>query len=50
MAAELSVKHKLATADAATYATALRHGADLVTCDAHLDGLPGVIHAPKVAH
>lgn len=35
--------------DAAIYATALRHGTDLVTCDAHLDGMPGVIHVPKTA-
>ena len=34
-AAEICVKHKLATADAIIYATALHHGADLLTCDAH---------------
>src|SRR5438270_968775 len=34
-AADLSVKHKLSTADAIVYATALAHGADLLTCDRH---------------
>ncbi|OHC74615.1 MAG: twitching motility protein PilT [Rhodospirillales bacterium RIFCSPLOWO2_12_FULL_58_28] len=41
-AAELCVRHKLATADAIVYATALVHGADLLTCDRHFGGLPGV--------
>ena len=41
-AAEICRTHKLATADAIIYAMALEHGADLVTCDAHFDGLPGV--------
>jgi predicted nucleic acid-binding protein len=41
-AAELCSQHKLATADAIVYATALDQGADLLTCDAHFDGLPGV--------
>jgi predicted nucleic acid-binding protein len=42
-AAELWREHKLATADAIVYATALEHGAQLLTCDAHFDGLPGVV-------
>jgi predicted nucleic acid-binding protein len=42
-AAELCSANKLATADAIVYATALEHGADLLTCDAHFDGLPGVV-------
>ena len=42
-AAELCRAHKLATADAIVYATALEHGADLLSCDAHSDGLPGVV-------
>ena len=46
-AAELSARHKLATADAVIYATALAHGADLLTCDRHFDGLPGVRLVPK---
>ena len=47
-AAELCAKHKLATADAIVYATALEHGADLLTCDAHFDGLPGVTFVAKI--
>lgn len=46
-AANLSRQYKLATADAVIYATALRHGAGLLTCDAHFDGLPGVTFIPK---
>lgn len=41
-AAEIARFHKLATADAVVYATAITHGADLVTCDAHFEGLPNV--------
>jgi predicted nucleic acid-binding protein len=41
-AAELHRQHRLATADAIVYATALAQKADLVTCDAHFEGLPGV--------
>jgi predicted nucleic acid-binding protein len=48
-AAELCAKHGLATADAIVYATALMHGADLVTCDRHFEGLPGVRFTPKAA-
>lgn len=47
-AAELCRQHRLATADAIVYATALEHGADLLTCDAHFDGLPGVVFVGKV--
>jgi len=46
-AAELCALHKLATADAIVYATALEAGADLLTCDAHFEGLSGVIYAAK---
>lgn len=46
-AANLARQHKLATADAVIYATALRHSAGLLTCDAHFDRLPGVIFIPK---
>jgi len=42
LAAELSASHKLATADAIVYATALGRGADLLTCDRHFQNLPGV--------
>lgn len=41
-AAALCPEHKLATADAIVYATALAHGADLLTCDAHFKDLPNV--------
>jgi len=47
-AASLCSSHGLATADAIVYATALRHGADLLTCDAHFDGLRGATFVPKV--
>jgi predicted nucleic acid-binding protein len=48
LAASLCHSRRLATADAIVYATALRHGADLLTCDAHFDGLPSVTFIPKV--
>lgn len=41
-AAELHRQYKLATADAIVYATALTHNVDLLTCDAHFEGLPHV--------
>jgi predicted nucleic acid-binding protein len=43
LAAELHRRHKLATADAIVYATAQASGAELLTCDAHFHGLPGVL-------
>jgi predicted nucleic acid-binding protein len=46
-AAEISIQHKLATADAIIYATALHHDADVLTCDAHFKELENVIHFPK---
>jgi predicted nucleic acid-binding protein len=46
-AAELCVRYRLATADAIVYATALHHGADLLTCDRHFAALPGVRFVPK---
>lgn len=42
LAADLHRQHRLATADAIVYATARQHGAELLTCDAHFEGLPGV--------
>ena len=42
MAADLHREHRLATADAVVYATARQRGAELLTCDAHFKGLPGV--------
>lgn len=46
-AADLCVRHKLASADAIVYATALAHEADLLTCDRHFENLPGVRYVPK---
>jgi predicted nucleic acid-binding protein len=46
-AAELCARHKLAAADAIGYATALRHGADVLTCDRHFENLPGAIFVEK---
>ena len=47
LAADLHRQHKLATADAIVYATAKHMGADLLTCDAHFEGLPEVRLFPK---
>lgn len=46
-AAELSVKHQLAMADAAMYAMALEHQATLWTQDADYQGLVGVQYVVK---
>ena len=46
--AELCRAHKLATADAIILATARAHGAGLLTCDRHFEGLPGVTLIEKV--
>jgi len=46
-AAELCARHRLATADAIVYATALAYGADLLTCDRHFETLPRVRFVPK---
>ncbi len=46
-AVDLGMAHKLATADAIVYATALAHGADLLTCDRHFEGLRLVHLLPK---
>ena len=42
LAVDLHREHKLATADAIVYATARHQGAELLTCDTHFQGLPGV--------
>ncbi|NLS15606.1 type II toxin-antitoxin system VapC family toxin [Rhizobium sp. P40RR-XXII] len=47
-AAEISAQHKLATADAIIYATALHLDADILTCDAHFKGLENVIYYLKM--
>ena len=49
MAADLHRQYKLATADAIVYATALVHGAELLTCDAHFERLPSVLYVSKTA-
>ena len=46
-AAETSAHFRLAMADAIVYATALQHGATLVTCDDHFRDLAGVILLDK---
>ncbi len=46
-AAELCREHKLSTADAIVYATALENKADILTCDAHFKGLDDVLYEPK---
>lgn len=46
-AAELHREYKLATADAIVYATARQQGADLLTCDAHFNGLPDTVFVQK---
>ena len=48
-AAELHRRHQLATADAIVYATAQAQGADLLTCDAHFEGMPGLAYFRKRA-
>lgn len=47
LAAELTARHKLPALDALIYATALHHGATLVTCDAHFESVPGVEYRAK---
>jgi predicted nucleic acid-binding protein len=46
-ASALGRQHRLATADAIVYATARQFDADLLTCDAHFEGLPAVIYLAK---
>jgi predicted nucleic acid-binding protein len=41
-AADIALEHGLAMADAIIFATATKHGADIITADADLEGLPGV--------
>jgi len=48
-AAELCRLHRLSAADAIVYATALAQPAELVTCDGHFEGLPGVLYFAKSA-
>ena len=46
-AADASLELRLAMADAIVYATARAEGAELVTSDRDLQGLPGVTYLPK---
>ena len=46
-AARTARDHKLAVADAIIYAATLATGAELITCDAHFEGLPRVVYLPK---
>ena len=46
-AAALALQFKLATIDALIYASALRHQATLVSCDAHFAAVPGVAFRAK---
>lgn len=46
-AADISVRYKLAMADAVVYASALAAGGQLLTSDAHLEGLPNVRYWQK---
>jgi predicted nucleic acid-binding protein len=47
VAADLSLSHKLAFADAVIYASARKFNVELVTSDDHFEGLPGVTYFPK---
>ena len=47
IAADLTLSHKLAFADAVIYASARKHKAELVTSDDHFAGLPDVIYFRK---
>lgn len=48
-AAEISVTQKLAMADAIIYATAERHGADILTLDAHFKDLDRTVYFEKIS-
>jgi predicted nucleic acid-binding protein len=46
-ASDYAAGHSLAMADAMIYATAMKGGADLLTCEARLANLPGVVYFAK---
>ena len=46
-AADFSIEHSLAMADAVIYATAFEHGCKVVTSDAHFEKLENVIYLKK---
>ena len=47
VAADLTLSHKLAFADAVIYASAKKYHAKLITSDDHFEALPGVTYFPK---
>ena len=47
MAADRTLSHKLAFADAVIYASARKYNVELVTSDDHFEGLPGVTYFPR---
>lgn len=47
LAADVHREYRLATADAIVYATAQKHGAELLTCDEHFKGVPGAVWHSK---
>lgn len=47
VAADLSIEHKLAMADAIVLATARLNEAEVMTSDADFSGIPGVIYVQK---
>ena len=49
MAADLTLSHELAFADAVIYASARKHKVELVTSDDHFEGLPDVTYFQKQA-
>ena len=48
LSAELSINHKLSTADAMIYGTARFYPVPLITCDAHFEKLSDVTYFPKL--
>lgn len=47
LAADLALQHRLSFADAIIYASARRHGAELITADDHFEDLEGVTFFDK---
>ena len=47
MAADLTLSHQLAFADAVIYASAKKYHAELITSDDHFEDLPGATYFPK---
>jgi predicted nucleic acid-binding protein len=49
LAADLHREHRLTAADAIVYATARNQWSELLTCDAHFEGLLDVAYLSKTA-